>query len=529
MRGYRSGEYAASLAEFGTPRPLGGSGGWVLDRPIPGQDDRDATGCYPLFACRDWSRLAGDLGGLGDLVSLVLVADPFGDFDPARLGSWFNRGAIAFKRHHVVELGPPVESLAAPHHRRNARKALGRVEVERSEDRGRSLGDWIRLYEVLVDRHEIRGIARFSAGSFARQLAVPGLVAFRAEAGGSTVGMILWMVQDDVAYYHLGAYDEAGYALNASFALFWRSIEWFTGRARWLDLGAGAGTGRRPGRSRPLQGGLGHRDPDRLPLPACVSCRSIRPDRGRSGARVGLLLPELSRGRSRPEPPDSRGQPPMIAPGYRSLVEHYEACLDRHGDTPQGVDWPRPEDVDKRHAVMLGVIREDPETPVSLLDFGCGAAHLLDYLIRSGRPGIRYSGLDLSAKFVGLCRSKHPGGDFRRADLLEPGVAEKLPRFDYVVASGVFTEKRAMSHEAMVGYFEAMVPRLFGLARLGIAFNVMAKHVDWERDDLFHLPMDDLARFLCGRVSRHFVVRSDYGLYEYTVYVYREPPRWPGS
>ena len=30
----------------------------------------------------------------------------------------------------------------------------------------------------------------------------------------------------------------------------------------------------------------------------------------------------------------------------------------------------------------------------------------------------------------------------------------------------------------------------------GIAFNVMTKHVDWERDDLFHLPFDQLAEWL---------------------------------
>jgi hypothetical protein len=47
--------------------------------------------------------------------------------------------------------------------------------------------------------------------------------------------------------------------------------------------------------------------------------------------------------------------------------------------------------------------------------------------------------------------------------------------------------------------------------------------VDWERDDLFHLPMDILADFLSREVSRHFAIRADYGLYEYTVHVYREP------
>lgn len=243
MCGYRSGQYAASLEEFGTPRRLPGSGGWVLERPIPGHDDRDATGCYPLFDCRDWGRLAGDLAGLGDLVSLVLVADPFGDHDPATLGACFNRGAVPFKRHHVVELGPPVESLADSHHRRNARKALSMMEVERPEDPSLHLDEWVGLYDVLIRRHDIRGMAAFSPGSFARLFEVPGLVAFRAEAGGATIGMLLWLVRGDVAYYHLGAYDEAGYARGASFALFWRAIQWFTGRVRWLDLGGGAGLG----------------------------------------------------------------------------------------------------------------------------------------------------------------------------------------------------------------------------------------------------------------------------------------------
>ncbi len=246
MCGYQSEEYARSLDEAGTPRRLERSGGWVLDRPIAGRPDRDAMGCYPLFACRDWSALAADLDGLGDLVSLVLVTDPFGDFDPSRQGAWFNRGAVPFKAHHVVELGPPVERLASPHHRRNARKALDRMAIERLDDPTRALDDWRRLYAVLVDRHEVRGLAAFSRASFARQLAVPGLVAFRAEAGGSTVGMLLWYVRGDVAYYHLGAYDESGYALNASFALFWRAIGWFAanGDVRWLDLGAGAGLDR---------------------------------------------------------------------------------------------------------------------------------------------------------------------------------------------------------------------------------------------------------------------------------------------
>jgi hypothetical protein len=45
--------------------------------------------------------------------------------------------------------------------------------------------------------------------------------------------------------------------------------------------------------------------------------------------------------------------------------------------------------------------------------------------------------------------------------------------------------------------------------------------VDWERDDLFHVSFDVMAKFLTAELTRNFIFRQDYGLYEYTVYAYR--------
>jgi hypothetical protein len=73
----------------------------------------------------------------------------------------------------------------------------------------------------------------------------------------------------------------------------------------------------------------------------------------------------------------------------------------------------------------------------------------------------------------------------------------------------------------MLDYFERTLSATFAKAERGIAFNVMSKHVDWERTDLFHLPFDTLARILIRALTRNFVIRNDYGLYEYTTYVYR--------
>lgn len=201
------------------------------------------------------------------------------------------------------------------------------------------------------------------------------------------------------------------------------------------------------------------------------------------------------------------------------LRDHYEACLEAHGDSHLGVNWSRLEDAEKRYEVMLDLLRPAPGERPSLLDVGCGASHLLEYMRRAGRPEIDYAGLDISEAFVALSRAKFPDVPYYCLDVLDP--AAELPAFDYMVLNGVFTHKSTMSHDEMFAFFRAMLTRLFPLARKGLAFNVMTKHVDWERDDLFHLPFDALAAFLKAELSRHFVIRNDYGLYDYTVYVYR--------
>jgi len=241
--GYSHALYAESLAEFGTPVELPGCGGWILKRRIPGYPNYDGMGCYPLFACQDWALLEADLENVGSqLVSLAIVADPFGGYSPAYLQHCFQDVVIPFKEHFVVDLRSPADTFVSEHHRRNARKALQRIGVEQCIDPNQFLHDWLELYGYLISRHEISGITAFSRQVFQHQLRVPGLVAFRAEHEGATVGMLLWYVQDEVGYYHLGAYNQKGYALKASFALFWQSIDYFAAKGlRWLNLGAGAG------------------------------------------------------------------------------------------------------------------------------------------------------------------------------------------------------------------------------------------------------------------------------------------------
>jgi SAM-dependent methyltransferase len=205
---------------------------------------------------------------------------------------------------------------------------------------------------------------------------------------------------------------------------------------------------------------------------------------------------------------------------YERLVRFSESFFERHGDCFLGVGWTkRQEDADTRYRVMLDLIAGD-DRPATLLDFGCGASHLYEYMRRRPQGTITYSGLDLSPQFLACSRSKFPDVTYYELDILED---DRLPTFDYVVMNGLFNARCDLPFDEMLTYFQRLVRQAFAHARRGLAFNVMSKQVDWEREDLFHVPFDMVASFLAREVSRHFVFRHDYGLYEYTTYVYREP------
>jgi hypothetical protein len=176
------------------------------------------------------------------LLSVVLVADPLGGAGEPELRRAFPDRVVPLKDHLVRDLDEPADLPV--HHRRHVRRASRAVEVEVCSDPLRYLDDWIRLYDELVQRFGITGIRAFSREAFRQQLALPGLVAVRAEREGVTVGMTLWFETAPNAYYHLGAYSREGYEVSASYALFSVVLDHLRDRGvRWADLGGGAGAG----------------------------------------------------------------------------------------------------------------------------------------------------------------------------------------------------------------------------------------------------------------------------------------------
>ena len=212
------------------------------------------------------------------------------------------------------------------------------------------------------------------------------------------------------------------------------------------------------------------------------------------------------------------------------LQVHYERCLAEAGATPRGVDWPNARDLEERFEVQLSVLDGLPRGAVvpSLLDLGCGPGLLLNYLAATGRAEtVEYRGIDISPAMVSLGLSRWPDKTFEVRDItVDPLPPESV---DVVVMNGVLTERQGIPRERMVTMAESLLTAAFRTARVGIVFNAMSRHVDWEREDLFHWGFDEVAAFLTQNLTRHYSFRADYGLFEFTTFAWRRPRRLASS
>ena len=204
---------------------------------------------------------------------------------------------------------------------------------------------------------------------------------------------------------------------------------------------------------------------------------------------------------------------------YMTIIRQSEAYLRNYGDSYSGIGRFKEEQALLSYQTMLDLTHPNRDKEITLLDFGCGLSHFYAYIKESGLNNIRYHGLDISEEFLAVSRQKYPGNQYYQINVLEDD--SKLPQFDYIIMNGIFTQKCDLSYDAMWEYFTALLSRVFNHSRIALAFNVHSKIVDWEREDLFHVPFDPLAKFLSNYLTRNFTIRHDYRLYEYTVYVYR--------
>ena len=208
----------------------------------------------------------------------------------------------------------------------------------------------------------------------------------------------------------------------------------------------------------------------------------------------------------------------MLKPPVSTISkEYYESALAEFGDDPRGVNWRDAESQELRFQVLAGI---GDFTGRRVHDVGCGLAHMAEWLKRENIV-CEYVGSDISEKMIAAAATHAPPpAELHVADIMS-GPEEPWMGADYVVNSGVFTVRSSVPESEWRVFVYDMIRAMFRVADKGIAFNLMSSYVDYRDDHLFYENPQAILDFCVAELSRKVVIRHDYPLWEYAVYVYR--------
>ena len=202
------------------------------------------------------------------------------------------------------------------------------------------------------------------------------------------------------------------------------------------------------------------------------------------------------------------------------LRDHYAQAFRTYGATSEGVDWGKDQDrAVFRYQKMLAVIPATEKRQVSLLDVGCGYGALLQYA-KENHITLAYTGIDVVPDMICEASARHKDANFLTGDILDLDIKA---RFDYVVCNGILTQKLDASNLEMDDFASRLIRRMFALCERGVAFNVMTTKVNYFSANLYYRNPAELFAWCMSELTRHIKIDHACPLYEYTLYLYRQP------
>jgi len=194
------------------------------------------------------------------------------------------------------------------------------------------------------------------------------------------------------------------------------------------------------------------------------------------------------------------------------LVSQYREAYARHGDSPSAVLWPR----GRQQLRFDALTRHISVDGFSVLDYGCGLAHLKPYL--DGRfSRYQYRGADLVPEFVDAALRKYPGTHVQlvrsHREITEP--------VDHVIISGTFNIVEGGSAEAYFAQVQDTLTHLYGLCQASLAVNFMTDQVDYVQAGAHHVNVEGIYRFFRDRLSPRLFLDQSYMPYEFTIVALR--------
>lgn len=207
-------------------------------------------------------------------------------------------------------------------------------------------------------------------------------------------------------------------------------------------------------------------------------------------------------------------------PISKALGQHYAGKFSQHGASSEGVDWgPDETKMLLRYEQMLKVADWRDTSKPSLLDVGCGFGGLNSYAA-SKNIDLDYTGIDVAGNMIEWATANASSGTFIHGDILDHQFNRA---FDYVVCNGILTQKLEATGLEMDQFAAKLIRQMFSLCTIGVAFNVMTTKVNYFSNNLYYRNPAELMSWCLSEITPHLKLDHSYPLYEYTLYLYRNP------
>ena len=203
----------------------------------------------------------------------------------------------------------------------------------------------------------------------------------------------------------------------------------------------------------------------------------------------------------------------------QTVSEHYSQKVLKYGSNSIGMDWSSRKN---QYLRFVELIRYFNFNNSSIHDLGCGNGEMLSYLKKKKIKYKKYFGSDISDIMIKLCNKKYSNSKkIKFYNIKNKRIKERLPKCDYVVASGIFNIKNNIPKKNWEKYFYETIKYMFKKSKKGISFNVLTFDTTFRNPKNFYPSTERLMKFLIQKISKKILINHTYGLWEYTIFIYK--------
>jgi SAM-dependent methyltransferase len=199
-----------------------------------------------------------------------------------------------------------------------------------------------------------------------------------------------------------------------------------------------------------------------------------------------------------------------------SIENYYRALFKEFGDSHETVRYSSKESQLKRYNTLIKI---GDLSGCTVLDFGCGVGHFLEFLTSRHQSIEKYTGLEIVPEMLTFARNKFPNANFF------PPTELKSLSYDYGFVSGTFNDKMKNNRR----FWQNTIVELFLKSKRGIAFNMMSTYVDFQNKNLFYENPEYVFKFVKNNLTPYVTLRHDYETkkhtipFEFVIYAYKFP------